>query len=228
MQIFPGGKQAQRFVLQHHRILLLGSRGVGKWSFIIKYMGYRSCFLDFDDVYQRDQDHRKQCVIDDQVTLVEILPIYDETGDYPALKRQYIEESDGFIFMYSIGSQKSYQELSGFYQQVREVKGPGYIPMVVVGNKCDLITDREVSSQEGRELADSFGAVFYEASARNDIYIDWSVHELIRRIRDPLRSMEPDGIGAQGNLGLEQRRRRYSLRAAWEWIGDFVKRVVRQ
>lgn len=39
------------------------------------------------------------------------------------------------------------------------------VPMVVVGNKCDM-KKRVVSKQEGKTLADEFGAGFLEISVR--------------------------------------------------------------
>ena len=42
------------------------------------------------------------------------------------------------------------------------------VPIVLVGNKCDLMNDREVSTDEGRKLADRMKAVFLETSAKNN------------------------------------------------------------
>ena len=42
------------------------------------------------------------------------------------------------------------------------------MPIVLVGNKCDLMNDREVSTDEGRKLADRMKAVFLETSAKNN------------------------------------------------------------
>jgi hypothetical protein len=42
--------------------------------------------------------------------------------------------------------------------------------MVVVGNKVDLAkADRAVSKEEGKALADEFGASFYEVTVSSDI-----------------------------------------------------------
>ena len=42
------------------------------------------------------------------------------------------------------------------------------VPLVLVGNKCDLMNDREVSTDEGRKLAEQMKAVFLETSAKNN------------------------------------------------------------
>jgi len=42
------------------------------------------------------------------------------------------------------------------------------VPVVVVANKKDLHMDRVVTQEEGRKLADSWKAVFLEASAKQN------------------------------------------------------------
>lgn len=41
------------------------------------------------------------------------------------------------------------------------------IPVVIVGNKTDLHRERVVSTEEGKRLADTWKATFYEVSARS-------------------------------------------------------------
>ena len=44
------------------------------------------------------------------------------------------------------------------------------LPMVVVGNKTDLHREREITYEEGKRLADEWGALFLETSAkRNEV-----------------------------------------------------------
>jgi GTPase SAR1 family protein len=56
--------------------------------------------------------------------------------------------------------------------------------MVLVGNKCDLVDDRKVSTQEGEALAREWGNVtFKETSARTKrINVDEVFFDLIRQI----------------------------------------------
>ena len=47
-------------------------------------------------------------------------------------------------------------------------------PVVVVGNKCDLENERNVTYEEGQELTKKLGETvfFFEASAKNNINVD--------------------------------------------------------
>lgn len=88
--------------------------------------------------------YRKQCVIDDEVALLDVL---DTAGqeEYSAMREQYMRTGEGFLLVYSITSRQSFEEITTFQQQILRVKDKDYFPMVVVGNKCDLEGEREVS-----------------------------------------------------------------------------------
>jgi small GTP-binding protein len=94
----------------------------------------------------RLDSYRKQCVIDDEVALLDVL---DTAGqeEYSAMREQYMRTGEGFLLVYSINSRQSFEEISTFQQQILRVKDKDYFPMVVVGNKCDLENEREVTRQ---------------------------------------------------------------------------------
>ena len=96
--------------------------------------------LDLTDSY------RKQCVIDEEVALLDVL---DTAGqeEYSAMREQYMRTGEGFLLVYSITSRQSFEEIMTFQQQILRVKDKDYFPIIVVGNKCDLEGERQVSKQ---------------------------------------------------------------------------------
>lgn len=90
--------------------------------------------------------YRKQCVIDDEVALLDVL---DTAGqeEYSAMREQYMRTGEGFLLVYSITSRQSFEEIMTFQQQILRVKDKDYFPIIVVGNKCDLEGERQVSKQ---------------------------------------------------------------------------------
>lgn len=54
---------------------------------------------------------------------------------------------EGFLLVYAINSKQSFEEITLFQQQILRVKDKDYFPMVVVGNKCDLESEREVTRE---------------------------------------------------------------------------------
>ncbi|KAK6495454.1 Ras GTPase [Arthrobotrys musiformis] len=165
--------------LREYKLVVVGGGGVGKSCLTIQLI--QSHFVDEYDPTIEDS-YRKQCVIDDEVALLDVL---DTAGqeEYSAMREQYMRTGEGFLLVYSITSRTSFEEIIQFQQQILRVKDKDYFPLVVVGNKCDLETERQVSTQEGRSLADSFGCPFKETSAKARINVDESFYELVREIR---------------------------------------------
>ena len=95
--------------------------------------------------------YRKQCVIDDEVALLDVL---DTAGqeEYSAMREQYMRTGEGFLLVYSITSRQSFEEIMTFQQQILRVKDKDYFPIIVVGNKCDLESERQVSTEGGSSL----------------------------------------------------------------------------
>lgn len=92
-------------------------------------------------------------MIDDEVALLDVL---DTAGqeEYSAMREQYMRTGEGFLLVYSIASRTSFEEIQQFQQQILRVKDKDYFPMILVGNKCDLEGERQVSFEgtcfEGR------------------------------------------------------------------------------
>lgn len=150
-------------------------------------------------------------MVDDEVALLDVL---DTAGqeEYSAMREQYMRTGEGFLLVYSINNRQSFEEIKTFQQQILRVKDKDYFPIIVVGNKCDLDTERKVSQQgastriiyvfllvgggllsltvysfrftaEGEELAAEFGCKFIETSARTRINVENAFYDLVREIR---------------------------------------------
>lgn len=139
-------------------------------------------------------------MIDEEVALLDVL---DTAGqeEYSAMREQYMRTGEGFLLVYSINNRQSFEEIRIFQQQILRVKDKDYFPIIVVGNKCDLIEEREVSTREGQELANSFGCQFMETSAKSRINVEASFYELVREIRKYNREMSSGYGGGAPALG---------------------------
>lgn len=102
------------------------------------------------------------------------------------MRDQGLRHAEGFLYVYSIASRSSFEQISTFWEQVARVKDLDVsetVPGVIVGNKCDLEADRQVTIQEGRDLAKSLKCAFFETSAKTGQNVEESIFELIRDIR---------------------------------------------
>ncbi|KTW27121.1 Ras-like protein [Pneumocystis jirovecii RU7] len=166
-------------VVREYKIVVVGGGGVGKSALTIQLI--QSHFVDEYDPTIEDS-YRKQCVIDDEIALLDIL---DTAGqeEYSAMREQYMRTGEGFLLVYSICNRNSFEEIITFQQQILRVKDKDNFPMIIVANKCDLENERHVSQYEGRELAKYFRCRFIETSAKQGINVEEAFYTLVREIR---------------------------------------------
>ncbi|PCG97428.1 Small GTPase superfamily, Rab type [Penicillium occitanis (nom. inval.)] len=180
--------------LREYKLVVVGGGGVGKSCLTIQLI--QSHFVDEYDPTIEDS-YRKQCVIDDEVALLDVL---DTAGqeEYSAMREQYMRTGEGFLLVYSITSRQSFEEIMTYQQQILRVKDKDYFPIIVVGNKCDLEKDRAVTQQEGEALARQFGCKFIETSAKSRINVENAFYDLVREIRRYNKEMSsyPSASGA--------------------------------
>lgn len=103
---------------------------------------------------------------------------------------RYEITSDGFIVIYSITDKCSYNQAQEIIQRLRKRRRRGSHcsdgVFALVGNKCDLIHQREVSANVAKEFAEKNGCLFMEVSAADghngidDIFTEvvWKIHEI--------------------------------------------------
>ena len=66
--------------------------------------------------------------------------------------------------------------------QIKRVKDAEEVPMVLVGNKCDLPT-RNIDMTQAKEASKMFGIPFVETSAKTRMGVDDAFYTLVREIR---------------------------------------------
>ncbi|CCG26042.1 Ras1 RAS signal transduction GTPase [Candida orthopsilosis Co 90-125] len=166
-------------MLREYKLVVVGGGGVGKSALTIQLI--QSHFVDEYDPTIEDS-YRKQCTIDGEQVLLDIL---DTAGqeEYSAMREQYMRTGEGFLLVYSINSRNSLEELQTFYEQILRVKDSDQVPVLVVGNKCDLEMERQVSYEEGQALANSFNCPFLETSAKLRINVEEAFFDLVKYVR---------------------------------------------
>ncbi|ETE69207.1 GTPase RhebL1, partial [Ophiophagus hannah] len=99
------------------------------------------------------------------------LQLVDTAGqdEYTILPHSFIIGIHGYVLVYSVTSLRSFQVVKSLHSKLHESRGKTRMPVVLVGNKADLsLESRQVKTDEGRKLADSWGAVFLESSAKEN------------------------------------------------------------
>ena len=104
----------------------------------------------------------------------------------------------GYVLVYSIASQRSFDIVQAINQKLINLMGTQHVPRVLIGNKIDLASTgsgggggsvRQVSTEAGQALADSWNCAFMECSAKLDLNIDRAFSTLLDEIE---RASEPE------------------------------------
>ena len=89
------------------------------------------------------------------------------------------------VQVYDVTRPESFAHLSQWLNEI-EMYAPngGKVVKLLVGNKCDLVNDRAVSTREGEAWARSKGMLFLEASAKSDENVKAAFEEVVAKILD--------------------------------------------
>ena len=94
--------------------------------------------------------------------------VVDTAGqdEYSIFPTQYTVDIDGYVLVYSIDSEKSFEVVQAIYEKLVDLLGNPSFPLIIVGNKSDLHMNRVVSEATGRKLANDLKAKFKKKRAR--------------------------------------------------------------
>ncbi|CAK7890721.1 ras-related protein Rsr1p [[Candida] anglica] len=165
--------------MRDYKVVVLGAGGVGKSSVTVQFV--QGVYVESYDPTIEDS-YRKQIEIDGRACDLEIL---DTAGvaQFTAMRELYIKSGKGFLLVYSVTDENSLKELLALREQVLRIKDSDNVPMVLIGNKCDLKDDRVLSIEDGIKVSQDWGCVpFYETSAMYKTNVDESFIDVVRQI----------------------------------------------
>ncbi|OZC10328.1 Ras family protein [Onchocerca flexuosa] len=172
-----------------YKIVLLGCGGVGKSALITQLI--KGIFLKRYDPTIEDS-YKKEIVVDGTTCTLEVL---DTAGtikftknqllqeQFTAMRDLYMKNGDGFIVVYSITDASSLINTVEIFQSLLRVRQKYHFPLILVGNKCDDIINREVSRSVGERYAARYNSTFCEASAKNNIHVIEIFENIVKQIR---------------------------------------------
>lgn len=145
------------------------------------------------------------------------------------LANQGLPCKDGFLLVYSITSRASFEGIQDIYWILIKDKYKNWqrrylwndaafcaanpLPIVLVGNKCDEKTLREVSTSEGQALALEWNCRFYESSTKHGIHVESVFQDVVGILQKDgsAGEVEPMTPNQEDNKKLEQQ----SIQIQW-------------
>ncbi|MHA1611375.1 MAG: GTP-binding protein [Promethearchaeota archaeon] len=151
------------------KTILGGDGGVGKTTLV-------NSFIDstFEDDYKPTigVSIMKKSVIFDQWGVQVNLTIFDLAGQqqFTRVRQTYFAGAKSGLLVFDTTRRETFDNIEKWYKEAVTVERD--IMLMLIGNKIDLVEDRQVSEEEGKVLADKLGIIYFETSALNKDLVD--------------------------------------------------------
>ena len=149
------------------KLLMIGDSAVGKTSLLLRYANdtFSSTFIT-------------TIGIDFKIKTIDLdgkrvkLQIWDTAGQeqFRTITRSYFRGAQGIVLVYDITDRATFNSVRSWMSQIND-HADAQVNRVLIGNKCDYESARQVSTEEGQRLAQEYGVNFFETSAKNDVNV---------------------------------------------------------
>ena len=145
-----------------YKIVFLGNQNVGKTSII-----HRFIYETFEDNYQATigiDFMSQKMFVEDKVI---ILNLWDTAGQerFKSLIPSYIKDSAVAIVCYDVTNAESFQSVDKWIEDAKAIREDDVL-LILVGNKSDMESTRQVTYDQGKEYAEKMNLLFFETSAK--------------------------------------------------------------
>jgi Ras-related protein Rab-1A len=102
---------------------------------------------------------------------------------FRTITSSYYRGAHGIIVVYDVTDQKSFDNIKKWLKEIDTFAG-GQVQKLLVGNKCDLVNERTVTTENGQSLADSLKIPFVETSAKDSTNVEEAFLMMAKDIKE--------------------------------------------
>ncbi len=145
------------------KLILGGDGGVGKTSMVHRFV---------EDAFQTDYKStigtsimKKECAFEGLESKVRFV-IWDLAGQsqFKRVRQSYLMNAEAGILVFDVTRKETYENIKNWNKEITTVAEG--ISLILVGNKVDLVSDRQVSTDDGNKLGGELGVPYIETSAK--------------------------------------------------------------
>jgi len=186
------------------KLLMIGDSGVGKTCLLLRYANdsFSPTFITTIGIDFKIKN------IDIDGTKIK-LQIWDTAGQerFRTITTSYFRGAQGILLVYDVTDRRSFESIRNWISQIQQ-HADVHVNKILVGNKCDMLDEKVVSTEEGEKLAKEFGMHFWECSAKNNINVDESFVGIARGVKDRLLAEGQAGPSQKpANIQLDSRKK---------------------
>jgi len=169
------------------KLLLIGDSGVGKSCLLLRFSddSFTTSFIT-------------TIGIDFKIKTIELdgkrikLQIWDTAGQerFRTITTAYYRGAMGILLVYDVTDEQSFQNIRNWIRNI-EQHAADNVDKILVGNKCDMISEKVVESARGQALADEYSIKFFETSAKSNINVVEGFTSIAQDIKKRLMDSPP-------------------------------------
>jgi Ras-related protein Rab-11A len=160
------------------KVVLVGDSFVGKTNIMSKYL--KNEFHEDSKATVGVEFGSRQFDIEGHVVKAQI---WDTAGQerYKAITSAYYKGAKGAFIVYDITRKDSFENVSKWADQLKSTADKN-LTIIIIGNKTDLEDQRQVTSEEGQNKANSLESAFIETSAASGSNLDKAFEMMINEV----------------------------------------------
>jgi Ras-related protein Rab-8A len=173
------------------KLLLIGDSGVGKSCLLLRFSddSFTTSFIT-------------TIGIDFKIKTIELdgkrikLQIWDTAGQerFRTITTAYYRGAMGILLVYDVTDEQSFQNIRNWIRNI-EQHAADNVDKILIGNKCDMISEKVVETSRGQELADEYDIKFFETSAKSNVNVVEGFIAIATDIKKRLMDNPPHNIG---------------------------------
>jgi Ras-related protein Rab-1A len=173
------------------KLVLIGDSGVGKSCLLLRFAddNFTESYISTIGV-----DFRFRTVNVDNKTVK--LQIWDTAGQerFRTITSAYYRGADGIIMVYDVTNRETFDHVDEWLSEVNRYAHEDTVKLLV-GNKADLVSEKQVQANEAQAYADKLGIHFLETSAKTSTNVEAAFLTIAKDLIKMTESRPAQGAG---------------------------------
>ena len=150
------------------KYIIIGDTAVGKSCLLLQFTDKR--FQNIHELTIGVEFGARNVEVDGKMIK---LQIWDTAGQesFRSITRSYYRGACGALLVYDVTRKETFEHLPRWVEEIKRNAVPNIVIMLV-GNKADLTSSRQVTTEQGAEFAKENHMIFVESSAKDAFNVD--------------------------------------------------------
>ena len=134
------------------------------------------------------------------------LQIWDTAGQerFRTITSSYYRGAHGIIVVYDVTDADSFNNVKQWLHEIDRYAAEN-VNKLLVGNKSDLTSKRVVTTEQGKEFADSLGIEFLETSAKTSANVEQAFLTMASQIKARMKTQPAAAPSGKGGVSLRSK-----------------------